>query len=343
MTTSPGQRLVATARPLFGAALVSLALSAAAVAQDLKPMTVVLSYIPNVENFGALYAKENGFFEEAGLDVTLVPGGQGIDQIQMVSAGLAQLGMTGADSVVAAVDKGATLKVIAAQFQTSPVAMTCRQDSGITEPSMLIGKRLGIKQAATVYAESFLAKNNVDITQVETTSIGNSDISVLIAGRIDCMITTFAVNEPRLIEAAGVPVNVLPLGDWGMNSQAGSWIVTDEFLADPANKELLAAYMSAEAKAWDVYFNDPEAAAKFIVDGKFNDGLDIEQQTYQAVNQVAYMISELTAEKGILWLDPETWDQTVANALEAGAASKLIDPASFTTTEILEMATLPKR
>lgn len=311
-------------------------------AADLKPITVVLSYIPNVENFGALYAKEEGLFEEAGLDVTLIPGGNGVDGVQMVSAGIAQMASTGADSVVAAVDKGAPLKVIAGQFQTSPVAMTCRKDSGITEPKGLIGKKLGVKQAATVYAETFLGKNGVSMDEVETTTIGNSDISLLIAGRIDCMITTFAFNEPRLIEQAGVETTVLPLGDWGMNSQSGSWIVTDEFLSDPANKELLASYMTAEAKAWDVYFADPAAAAKYIVDHKFNDGLNLEQQTYQAEHQADYMVSDITKEKGILWLEPDVWKETTQNAFEAGAASSVIDPASFTTTEILEMATLPK-
>jgi NitT/TauT family transport system substrate-binding protein len=328
---------------ILGVSLAALAAAGPALAQELRPLTVVMSYIPNVENFGAIYANEMGFFEEAGLDVTLIPGGQGVDQIQMVAAGLAQLGMTGADSVVAAVGRGTDIKVIAGQFQTTPVAMTCREDSGITEPSMLVGRRLGVKQAAQVYAETFLAKNGVDIAEVETTTIGNTDVATIIAGAVDCMITTFAMNEPRLISNAGVPVNVIRLGDWGMNSQSGSWIVTGEFLADPANAELLADYMSAEARAWDVYFNDPEAAAAFIVNGNFNDGLDLEQQTYQAVHMADYMVSDLTAENGLLWLDDETWAQTVQNAYEAGATDTLVDPASFVTTEILEAATLPQR
>lgn len=325
---------------LAASLLAAVALPAAAA--EKTPLTVVLSYVPNVENFGAFYAREKGYFDEAGLDVTLIPGGQGIDQVQMVSAGLAQLGMTGADSVVAAVDKGAPLKVIGAQFQTSPVAMTCRKDSGITSPAQMAGRKLGVKQAAQVYASSFMAKNGVKIEDVEVTPIGNSDVSTIIAGAVECMITTFAFNEPRLIEQAGVEVTVLPLGSFGMNSQSGSWIVTAEFFAKPENKKALAAYMAAEAKAWEAYFADPEAAAAFIIDGKFNDGLNLEQQTYQAVQQAKYMVSPLTAEKGILWLDPKTWDETTQNAFEAGAASKKIDPASFTTTEILEMAAPPK-
>ncbi|WP_293864351.1 ABC transporter substrate-binding protein [uncultured Alsobacter sp.] len=324
---------------LAGAAALTLGAALPASAQSL---TVVLSYIPNVENFGALYAREKGYFKEAGLDVKLIPGGNGIDQVQMVSSGIAQLGMTAAESVVAAVDKGAPLKVIAGQFQTAPTAMTCRKDSGITSPKQVVGRKLGVKQAAQVFATAFLGKNGVNIADVKVTPIGNSDISNIIAGTVECMITTFAFNEPRLIEQAGVPVNVLPLGSFGMNSQSGSWIVRNDFLEKPENKKILAAYMKAEAKAWTEYFKDPAAAAKFIVDGKFNDGLNIDQQTFQAVQQANYMKSPLTAEKGILWVDPKTWEETTANALEAKTASKKIDPAAITTTEILEMAGVPK-
>lgn len=326
---------IATAALLAGFA-------ATASAKDLKPMTVVLSYIPNVENFGALYAKANGYFEEAGLDVTLVPGGQGIDQIQMVSAGVAQLAMTEASTVIAAVDKGEELKVIAAEFQKSPTAMTCRADSGITKPSMLAGKRLGVKQSAQVYAATFLAKNGVDIKSVNITTIGNSDIATIIAGKVDCILTTFAFNEPRLIEQAGVPVTVLPVADWGFSAQSGVWVVKADFLKDAENQKMLVAYLGAEAKAWKVFFKDPAAAAKFVIDGKFNDGLDLGQQSYQAVEQAKYMTSKLTAEKGIFWVDDKTWSETTKNALDAGATSKLIDPSKIITTEILEKADVPK-
>lgn len=329
-------------RHLIAAALVFTALAAPAVAQDKVPLTVVLSYIPNVENFGAIYAENKGFFDEAGLDVTLVPGGQGVDGLQMLDSGISQITITGADSVVAAVDKGAALKVFAAQFQFSPVAMTCREDSGITDPSMLKGKRLGIKQAAQLYAETFLSKVGLSMADIVPTTIGGSDVSTIIAGKVDCMITTFAFNEPRLISNAGVPVNVLRLGDYGLNSQPGAFTVTQKFWDTPGNKEVLVKYLTAEAKGWDEFFKDPAAGAKFIVDGGFNDGLDIEQQTYQAEQQVKYMASPLTAEKGILWLDPKTWAESTANALAAGATSKLVDPATFITTEILEQTPLPK-
>ena len=165
---------------------------------------------------------------------------------------------------------------------------------------------------------------------------------MLIAGRIDCEITTFAFNEPRLIEAAGVPVTVLPLGEFGLNAQTNSYFVKQTFYADPAKQELLVKYLKAETKAWEVFFKDPDAAAKYIVDAKFVDGLDIEQQTYQAEQMVKYMRDKLTAEKGLMWVSPETWKETAANALAAKVLKTAIDTGPMVSDAVLIKAAPPK-
>lgn len=327
---------------LGAAALLAVAVAAPVAAEVKTPLTVVLGYVPNVENFGAIYAKANGFFDEEGLDVTLVPGGLAVDGLQMLDSGQSQITITIADNVIKAVDQGADLKVFAAQFQTTPVAMTCREESGVKAPTDLKGKRLAIKQGAQRTAETFLAKASMSLEDVEVTPIPQGDISTIIAGRVDCMLTTFAFNEPRLIDGAGVAVNVLRLGDFGLNSQPGVFTVTEDFWNSPGNKEVLVRYLTAEARGWDAFFKDPSGGAKFIVDGGFNDGLDLDQQTYQAVHQVDYMTSPLTAEKGVLWLDSDTWVQNTRNLFEAGVTTTEVDPARFITTEILEATPLPK-
>ena len=58
----------------------------------------------------------------AGLDVTLVPGGNGVDSLQMIDSGLAQISIGGSDAVVAAVDKG--------ELATIPVGLVRNAVSG---------------------------------------------------------------------------------------------------------------------------------------------------------------------------------------------------------------------
>ena len=324
---------------VLGCALLGLDVAAAHAA---TPLTVVLGYIPDVESFGAYYAKEKGYFTDAGLDVTLIPAGTGIDQVQMVDSGQAIIGIGSPEQVIAATDKGVKLKVFASEFQTSPVSMTCRKDSGVTKPAELKGKRLGVKQNAQLFAKLFLSKNGLSMDDVTPTTIGGSDISLIIAGKIDCMITTFAFNEPALIEQAGVPVNVLRLGDYGLNSQTDSYFVKADWYADPKNQDVLVKYMQAEGKAWDAFFKDPAGLSKWFVDQAFNDGLNVEQQQFQGTTQVKYMADALTAEKGIFWVNPKTWEETATNTVATGAAKAVPDLSVLLTDEIMTKAALPK-
>lgn len=311
-------------------------------AEDMKKLSVVLGYVPNVESFGPEYALKMGYFKDEGLDVTIIPAGQGVDQVQMVSAGTVDIGISNPEQIIAGAAQGGKFKVFASEFQKTPIAMTCRKDSGVEKASDIAGKRVGVKTPAKPYFDLFMAKNNIDPSTITTTSIGPNDISVLISGQIDCEVTTFAFNEPRLIEAAGVPVNVLSFGDYGLNSQVDSYFVSDTFFADPANKEILVKYLSAEQKAWMEFFKDPAAAAKFMVEGGFTDGLDLEQQTYQAEKQALYMKDAYTAEKGFMWVNPDTWKETAQNALDSKVTDTLIDPTPMLTTEILEKVQPPK-
>ncbi len=79
-----------------------------------------------------------------------------------------------------------------------------------------------------------------------------------------------------------------------------------------------------------------------MVEGGFTDGLDIDQQTYQAEKQATYMKDAYTAEKGFMWINPKTWAETAQNAFESKVTDKVIDPTDMLTTEILEMVKPPK-
>ena len=326
---------------LAGAAMLGLA-AGTAHAAGMTKLSVVLGYIPNVEMFGLEYALHEGLYKKEGLDVTLIPAGQGVDQVQMVAAGIATIGIDNPEALIAAAGQDEQFKVFAGQFQTQPIAMTCRKDSGVKVPADLKGKMIGVKVNAQPYFRLFLAKNGLKPSDVQTTTVGPNDVSVIIAGRIACEITTFAFNEPRLIADAGVPVTVLPLGNYGLNAQADSYFVKSGYFDKPGTPAILVKFLKATAEGWIPFYKDPDAAAKYVIDHNFVDGLDIGQQTFQAEQQVKYMKSPLTAAKGILWLDPSIWTETAQNVHDSGVSSTVIDTDPMLTTSILEQAGMPK-
>lgn len=145
-----------------GALIAALAYGSAQ-AQELKKLTVVLSYVPNVEAYGPEYALHNGFFREQGLDVTRAPAGQGVDQVQMVASGAADIGITDPETILAGVARGEKFVAFAAEFQKSPVAMTCRKDSRVAKPADLKGRNWASRPAQNRSPTCFwrrMASNN---------------------------------------------------------------------------------------------------------------------------------------------------------------------------------------
>jgi NitT/TauT family transport system substrate-binding protein len=305
-------------------------------------LSVVMGYVADVEDYGFEYALHQGLYAKEGLNVKLIPGGQGIDQVQEVEAGVAQVGVGNAESIITAAGKGDQLKVFGTEFQRSPVAMTCRQDSGVTTPSQLKGKTVGVKPTAAPLLSLFLEKNGLSVGDIHQVPVGASDISEIIAGKVQCEFTTFAFNEPQEIRNQGVQVNVIPLANYGLPAQEDAFFVKQSFYASAANRALLVKFLKATASGWMSMFKNPTAAAKYEVKGAFVDGLDLNQQIFQASQQVLYMKGLLTPQDGLLALDPAVWQQTAKNLFAEKVTTSTVPTANLVTNALVQQADLPK-
>jgi len=61
-----------------------------AMAQDLDPITFQLKWVNQGQFAGYLVAKDKGFYEEEGLDVTINPGGPDVAPEQVIAGGGAE-------------------------------------------------------------------------------------------------------------------------------------------------------------------------------------------------------------------------------------------------------------
>ncbi|MEV5409415.1 ABC transporter substrate-binding protein [Thermopolyspora sp. NPDC052614] len=288
------------------------------------PLTVGLNYVGTVEHFAPYYALKEGLYAKEGLDVTIKPGGD-TPPSTLLAAGQVDIAVLDTLSTITAASQGADFVAIATEYQQTPTSMTCRNDSGVKRPSDLAGKRLGLKQAANVYLPAILSAIGVTKDQIKIVPIGGQDVSLLISGQVDCMFSSFAFNEPRSIEAAGVPVTVFPLGQLGIPSQGNTYVTTRKIYDDPAKRAALTKWVGVMSKAYEVLLRDPEAGAKYMVDNKFTSGLDLDQQIYQSKTQTSYIADDHTAENGLLSLNPKAWEEVAKVAVKLKLTPKLVD------------------
>jgi NitT/TauT family transport system substrate-binding protein len=304
-------------------------------------LIVQLNFLPNAEHYGITYADRAGLYSAQNLDVKVNPGGQGVDGLQMVAAGAATIAVSDPSSVLTAINQDIPIVAFAAEFHKTPQAMICRKDRGINGVGDLGGKTFGVKSAGGEEStRAFLKKNNIDTDTIKTSPIGASSVTEIIAGVVDCQLG-FAVNEPNSMRKASVEPVVLLLADYGFPSQGNIYITNSTTLAQ--NKDALARWVKATAGGWDNFLKDPSAAAKWIVDNKIVDGLDLEQQTAQAKGQAPLIDDEWTRQHGLLSLDMDSWQAVAQQVVDLKRTDRMPDLNKATTMDVLNLVYPPKK
>jgi len=99
------------------AAAVSLA--AITTAQAADKVTLQLKWVTQAQFAGYYVAKDKGFYKEAGLDVTIKPGGPDVAPPQVIAGGGADVVIDWMPSALASREKGVALVNIAQPFKRS--------------------------------------------------------------------------------------------------------------------------------------------------------------------------------------------------------------------------------
>lgn len=304
-------------------------------------LTFQLNWIPNIQHFGPVYADAEGFYDEVNLNVTVQAGGQGIDGIQMVAAGAADIAVSSAANLYVANERDLDLVGFAAVYQRAANALVCRGDTGIVEFDDIKGKTVGSKGPSDDDILPLLfSKNGFTEDEVEIRPIGSASITELIAGIVDCQLA-FAVNEPITLRQAGIDPVIFHLADYQMAGQGEVYFTRRDFLEE--NPDVLVRFLQATARAWEVYLDDPEAAAQWIVDSAIVDGLDVDQQKAQALNMAELVADDNTMENGLLYLNDVLWEEQALQVMEQGRVTAEPDIEAARTYTILDDAQLTKR
>eukprot|EP01037_Dinobryon_pediforme_P013047 gene13047-13148_t len=115
--------------------MVALSALTAASAQAADKVTLQLKWVTQAQFAGYYVAKDKGFYKDAGLDVTIKPGGPDVAPPQVIAGGGADVVVDWMPSALATREKGVPLVNIAQPFKRSGLMLTCRADSGIKTPA----------------------------------------------------------------------------------------------------------------------------------------------------------------------------------------------------------------
>lgn len=219
-----------------------------------------LAWVHDMAEVGVFVAKEKGYFEKEGLDVTIEPGGFGLDPIKLVAAGSDDYGIGGAGNLLLARAQGVPIVAIAAEFQNTPVGFITRKESGITTFADFRGKRVGIQTGADtdVLYRSLLAKNGMTSNDVKEIPI-QFDMGPFVNNLID-VLPGYVTNQPITLKSKGFETNVITAASQGLSYYGNVFFTTEKTLKE--NPEQVARFVRAVRAGWnDALANKADAIA----------------------------------------------------------------------------------
>jgi NitT/TauT family transport system substrate-binding protein len=302
-------------------ALAGIAAAAAAVvmggvvskASAADALTLQLKWVTQAQFAGYYVAAAKGFYQEAGLDVTIKPGGPDINPSQVIAGGGADVVVDWMPSALATREKGVPLVNIAQTFNKSGMMLTCRKDSGVAKPADFKGKTLGVWFSGNEYPFlSWMDKLGY------STSGGNPDIKVLKQGfNVDPLlqkqaacISTMTYNEYWQVIDAGIPESelvVFKYEDQGVATLEDGLYTLDAKLKDPKMVDKLARFVKASMKGWDYAVKNQDEAVAIVLDNDAS-GAQTEKHQKQMISEIAKLLENGTKPG---YLDPAAYERTV--------------------------------
>ena len=307
MTVRPltRRRLIGAGAAGLGAAALGLSPRAA---RAQTQVSLQLSWLHSSQFAGSYIALDRGWWAEEGLEVALLQGGPNAPVEPPVVSGTALVGISAADYTAAAVEQGAPFKILAVAMQKNPFVIASLPGNPVNVPADLEGKRIGMALANTPVLEALCTLNGVDIGAIEIIPTQYSP-QPLLADEVDCLLC-WETDLPVAMAVQGIESVTMLMADHGYAVHSQTYIATEESLAN--RRAELVGLMRGEARGWDAYRADTDAAAELTLRMHPDAGLDLETQKLQATRQVPLMFSDLTDANGFGW-----WtDETVAANIE---------------------------
>lgn len=295
------------------------------VAQAADKVTLQLKWVTQAQFAGYYVAQAKGYYTDAGLDVTINPGGPDIAPPQVIAGGQADVIIDWMPSALASREKGVALVNIAQPFKKSGLMLTCRAETGIKTPEDLKGRTLGVWFYGNEYPfMSWMAKLGIKTDGseggVKVVKQG-FNVDPLIQKQADC-VSTMSYNEYwQVIDAGFTPEQlvVFKYEDEGVSTLEDGLYVLEDKLKDAAFTEKMSKFVAASMKGWDYARANPDEAATIVLD---NDASGAQTETHQ--KRMMGEVAKLLDTTGTGKLDPADFDRTVATLLDSKGEAPVI-------------------
>ena len=302
-------------------------------------VTLQLQWVTQAQFAGYYVALDKGFYEEEGLDVTILPGGPDIAPPQVLAGGGADVMLNWMPSALAARERGLPVVNIAQPFVSSGLMLTCWKDTGIESVEDFRGKTIGVWFFGNEYPFlSWMSQAGIPTEGGEdgvTVLKQGFNVDPLLNREADC-ISTMTYNEYGQVLDAGVDPDELvtfKYEDQGVATLEDGMYVLEDGLEDPVFVDKMVRFVRASMKGWEYAEANVDEAAEIIVEYDETGAQSLAAQT-RMMGEIAKLTQGSTGA-----LDVAAYQRTV-DTLLAGGSDPVItaQPEGAYTADITDAA-----
>jgi ABC-type nitrate/sulfonate/bicarbonate transport system substrate-binding protein len=300
--------------------------STSAVAKNFGTLDYQLSWIKNDEFSGEYLADTKGYYTAQGFSgVNLISGGPNVTQDAVVAGGKAFVGISSPDITAAAIQQGADLIIVGAQYQKNPFCIMSLASKPLHTPQDMIGKKIGVQSTNESVWKAFLKANSLDPSKI-TEVPAQFDPTPLTTGSVDGWFS-FVTNEPNLLKVKGIDTATFLLADYNYPLVSETYMVRKSSVQSERDK--VKALLIADIKGWHDSIADP-TAGPHLAATKYGStlGLVESEQTLESRSQNQLILTSDTQTNGIFTVTDDLVQKVISTLGVAGittTADKLFD------------------
>ncbi|MFA5633966.1 MAG: ABC transporter substrate-binding protein [Candidatus Dojkabacteria bacterium] len=308
---------------------------------DMDGITLQLKWVEQGQFMGFLVAEKLGYYEEENIDIDILPGGVGINPVDVLIAGHADIAVAWTGNVLPAISLGEELVNIGQGMQRSGIRLMAFKENGVESPADITGKSIGTWPGGNeLEPYAFIEKQGLDRDRDVVLVNQNFDMNQLLNGEIDIASATI-YNEYWLPIEAGYDESeftVFDMEDEGVAMLQDALFVKREYLEE--NEDLLVRFLKATIKGWEYAIQNPEDAIERI-DLDFIQGDETAKKHHirMGVESGKLYKADDGSTKGLFYINKDKLQQTVDIATKYIDEVKDIDTEKIYTLSIWEKAT----
>lgn len=259
--------------------IILLLLSVNSFSQELKKVTLQLSWFDQFQFAGYHMAKEKGFYKDYGLDVEIKPFTFGVDVPKYVDEKRVDFGVDRETLILQRV-QGKKLVALYALFQDSPLILISRDDGSVKNVHDFLGKKImtTIDDSSEVSIKAMLLSRNININDLNFINHSHN-VNDLINKKTD-IISAYLSKAPYELQKMNVAYKVFNPKDYGFDMYS-DFLFTNEDLVKNDLKTVLA-FKHASLKGWQYAYSNIDEAVDLMYTKYNEQNLSKEEIKFEA-------------------------------------------------------------